>query len=143
MPLTISSDGLTSQSGIDMQTLRAAWSPWVPESRAESPSRNASAFDPAPVSKGLGELFDWAWQSPNNLAAASLKSVCSAFVRGLRDDGRSPEQVLVAVKREITERGRLHLRPSLCIPMPTERDRSRASAYAQLFHWFLEAYFEQ
>ena len=126
-----------------MQALRAAWSPWVPESRVESTSRNATVFDPAPVSKGLGELFDWSWQSPDSVASASLKNVCSAFVHRLRDDGRSPEQVLVAVKREITERGGLHLRPSLCVPMPTERDQSRATAYAQLFHWFLEAYFEQ
>jgi hypothetical protein len=66
-----------------------------------------------------------------------------AFVLRLRDDGRTPEQVLVALKREITERGALHLRPSLCVPMPAKRDQERAVAYERLFHWFLEAYFDE
>jgi len=89
----------------------------------------------------LGELFDSTWQSPD-ARMAELKSVCLSFVRRLRDDGRTPEQVLVALKREITERGALHLTPSLCIPIPTERDRMRAVTYELLFHWFLEAYFD-
>ena len=121
---------------------RSAWSrqasePW----QAESIRRHAFPFERTASHVSVGELFDSTWQSSDG-PAAELKSVCTAFVHRLRDDGRSPEQVLVALKREIAERGALHLTPSLCIPMPTDRDRKRSIAYNRLFHWFLEAYFD-
>ena len=126
-----------------MQVLHAVagWSRQTPEPWQAEPARRQTHSFWRPASMSLGELFDSTWQS-SDARRAELQSVCMSFVRRLRDDGRTPEQVLVALKREITDRGALHLTPALCIPMPTERDRKRAVAYELLFHWFLEAYFD-
>ena len=86
-------------------------------------------------------LFDSAWQSDSAQKLADLHEACAAFVQRLRNDGHSPEQVLVAMKREITEGGIVHRTPSLCIPSLDADDLKRARAYEQLFRWFLEACF--
>ena len=72
---------------------------------------------------------------------SELRATCMAFVRRLHDDGFTPEQVLVAMKREITEGGIVHRVPSLCSPVVDAEDLGRSRVYEQLFAWFLEACF--
>jgi hypothetical protein len=92
-------------------------------------------------SKGLGSLFDTAWQTESAEAMSELHRMCVAFVRRLRHDGYAPEQVLVAMKREITKGGLVHRAPSLSCSLLDSDDLERARVYEQLFRWFLDACF--
>lgn len=83
-----------------------------------------------PSSTGLCSLFDATWQSPDAGALKQLRETCIAFVRRLRTAGDSPEQVLVALKREVA------------IGRPVQEDDRRTHMYDKVFRWFLDAYFD-
>ena len=129
-----------------MTTLQLVDAP-LPWQRARSrhddrSPRLAPAFAPTSRSTSLGKLFDSTWQAESPVQLAELRRVCSAFVRTLRRDGQTAEQVLVALKHEIADGGALHQTPSLFMETSAGGDHGRERAYERLFQWFLEAYFD-
>ena len=112
-----------------------------PEMKRARPLARSPILSPV-SSAGLGMSFDSAWQSGSAASLSTLHTTCIAFVRRLCEDSRTPEQVLVALKREITDGGITHRTPSLCISSHDADDLERSRVYEQVFHWFLEACFD-
>jgi hypothetical protein len=129
-----------------MMTIELDWAgpPWPRVGFRTPVTGQASGFPTlsARSSTGLGVLFDFAWQFETASTLSDLHDACLAFVRRLREDGFRPEQVLVALKREITEGGIVHRTPSLCVDSHQADDIDRSRIYERLFGWFLEACFD-
>ena len=88
----------------------------------------------------LGRVYATQCHAPTTQGDAQLRDIVIALVRRLKDDGLSPERVIVAIKTAIMRYGNDHRPPSLADA--EDGHFTGDPVYERLFQWILAAYFE-
>jgi hypothetical protein len=87
----------------------------------------------------LGRAYTAQRQHRTTEGEIKLREITVALVRRLKNDGLSPERVIVAIKAAIVRYGDEHRPPSLA-----ESEDGHApggETYERVFRWLLDAYF--
>lgn len=108
-----------------------------PVVRAYAPTSDADA------GRRLTSAFDHATEDVSDQTLAQLNDAAIDFVDRLRDEGMTPERVIVAVKAALRSGYRTQWSwfPSLDVTSDWASARNESAVYARLFGWCVEAYY--
>jgi hypothetical protein len=95
------------------------------------------------VEESLLRCFEAATSDPSEDSDAALRLATEAFVKEIKDRGTPPERAVVALKAVLRGHGQLTLEPSLSAEPLDPPSETLPSVYARVFHWCVEAYFDE
>jgi hypothetical protein len=99
----------------------------------------------AEAGRRLTSAFDHAAEDVSEQTMARLNDAAVDFVDRLRDEGMTPERVIVAVKTALRSGHRTEWSwfPSLDVTSDWASARNESAVYARLFGWCVEAYYNE
>jgi hypothetical protein len=99
----------------------------------------------AEAGRRLTSAFDHATEEVSEQTMALLNDAAVDFVDRLRDEGMTPERVIVAVKTALRSGHRMEWSwfPSLDVTSDWASARNESAVYARLFSWCVEAYYNE